>query len=100
MDANNENRNDQIAEVNKVLTEIGAAGIPQILVFNKIDLQDVPPSLQRDDYGRIARVFLSAKSGAGLDGLQLALAEAKAARQAALASECQPNQVSDQYGIE
>lgn len=100
VDANNENRNDQIAEVNKVLTEIGAAGIPQILVFNKIDLQDVPPSLQRDDYGRIARVFLSAKSGAGLDGLQLALAEAKAARQAALASECQPNQVSEQYGIE
>ena len=82
VDANNANRDDQIAEVNKVLTEIGAADIPQVLVFNKIDLQDVPPSVQRDDYGRIARIFLSAKSGAGLDGLQLALAEAKAARQA------------------
>ena len=81
VDANNANRDDQIAEVNKVLAEIGAADIPQVLVFNKIDLQDVPPSVQRDDYGRIARVFLSAKSGAGLDGLQLALAEAKAARQ-------------------
>lgn len=82
VDANNANRDDQIAEVNKVLAEIGAADIPQILVFNKIDLQNVPPNVQRDDYGRITRVFLSAKSGAGLDGLQLALAEAKDARQA------------------
>ena len=79
VDANNAIRDDQIAEVNKVLAEIGAADIPQVLVFNKIDLQDAPPSVQRDDYGRIARVFLSAKSGAGLDGLRLALAEAQTA---------------------
>ncbi|MDO8263435.1 MAG: GTPase HflX [Gallionella sp.] len=95
VDANNPMRDDQIAEVNKVLAEIGAADIPQVLVFNKIDLQDVPPSLQRDDYGRIARVFLSAKSGAGMDGLRLALTEAKTARQTALASEYQTNQVSE-----
>jgi GTP-binding protein HflX len=82
VDANNAHRDDQIAEVNKVLTEIGAADTPQVLVFNKIDLQDVPPSVQRDDYGRIARIFLSAQSGAGLDGLRLALAEARIARQA------------------
>jgi GTP-binding protein HflX len=82
VDANNANRDDQIAEVNKVLEEIGAADIPQVLVYNKIDLLDVPPSMLRDDYGRIIRVFLSAKSGAGLDGLQLALMEAKTARQA------------------
>ncbi|MDO8292840.1 MAG: GTPase HflX [Gallionella sp.] len=83
VDANNANRDDQIAEVNKVLAEIGAVDIPQVLVFNKIDLQDIPPSVQYDDYGKIARVFLSAKSGAGLDGLRLVLDEAKAARQAA-----------------
>ena len=100
VDANNPMRDDQIAEVNKVLAEIGAAEIPQVLVFNKIDLQDVPPSVQRDDYGRIARVFLSAKSGAGLDGLRLALTEAKTARQATLASEFQTNQASEHYGIE
>lgn len=82
VDANNANRDDQIAEVNKVLAEIGAADIPQVLVFNKIDLQDVPPSVQRDDYGRIVRVFLSAKTGAGMDGLRLTLAEAKSAHQA------------------
>ena len=100
VDANNANRDDQIAEVNKVLTEIGAADIPQVLVFNKIDLQDVPPSVQRDDYGRIVRVFLSAKSGAGLDGLRLALMEAKTTRQASAVVENQSNQASDEYGIE
>ena len=94
VDANNANRDDQIAEVNKVLAEIGAADIPQVLVFNKIDLQDVPPSVQRDDYGKIARVFLSAKSGVGLDGLRLALAEAKTARQASEANEDQTKQAS------
>ena len=99
VDINNANRDDQIAEVNKVLAEIGAAGIPQILVFNKIDLQEVPPSVQRDDYGRIARVFLSAKSGAGLGGLRLALAEAGAVRQAAEAgSESTTQRVN--YGTE
>lgn len=100
VDANNASRDDQIAEVNKVLAEIGAAEIPQVLVFNKIDLQDVQPSVVRDEYGRISRVFLSAKSGAGLDGLRLALMEAKAARQASAASENKFNQESDEYGIE
>ncbi len=100
VDANNANRDDQIAEVNKVLAEIGAANIPQVLVLNKIDLLDVPPSVQRNDYGRITRLFLSAKSGVGLDGLRLALMEASTARQAAAASEIQTNQASDKYGIE
>jgi GTP-binding protein HflX len=101
VDANNANREDQIAEVNKVLSEIGAADIPQVLVFNKIDLQDLPPSVQRDDYGRIALVFLSAKSGAGLDGLRLALREAKAMRQASEAvAHKLTKRVSDEYGIE
>ena len=95
VDANNAMYDDQIAEVNKVLTEIGAADIPQVLVFNKIDLQDVPPSVQRDDYGRITRVFLSAKSGAGLDGLRLALMEAKTMRQASELAENKTNQASE-----
>lgn len=81
VDVNNAIRDDQVAEVNKVLVEISAADIPQVLVFNKIDLQDVQPGVQRDEYGRITRVFLSAKSGAGLDGLRLALMEAKTMHQ-------------------
>lgn len=81
VDINNVNRDDQIAEVNLVLNEIDASAIPQVMVFNKIDLQNVPAGVERDEYGRIARVFLSAKTGAGLEGLKLALIEAKAARQ-------------------
>jgi GTP-binding protein HflX len=100
VDANSANREDQIAEVNKVLTEIGAAEIPQVLVFNKIDMLDVPPSVQRDEYGRINRVFLSAKSGEGLDGLRLAMMEAKTARQVSAVVENQFNQASEEYGIE
>ncbi len=77
VDSNSVERFDQIAEVNKVLLEIGAQHIPQILVFNKIDLQDIPAGVQRDEYGRIARIHLSAKTGAGLDELRAALAEAR-----------------------
>lgn len=80
VDANSTERFDQIAEVNKVLHEIGAQHIPQILVFNKIDLQDVPADMQRDEYGRIARIHLSAKTGAGVDELRAALAEARDAK--------------------
>ena len=80
VDANSSERFDQIAEVNKVLQEIGAQHIPQVLVFNKIDLQDTPAGVQRDEYGRITRIFLGAKTGAGIDGLRAALAEARDAR--------------------
>ena len=77
VDSNSVERFDQIAEVNKVLSEIGAQHIPQILVFNKIDLQDIPAGVQRDEYGRIARIHLSAKTGTGLDELRTAMAEAR-----------------------
>ena len=80
VDANSSERFDQVAEVNKVLQEIGAQYIPQILVFNKIDLQDMPAGIQRDEYGRISRISLSAKTGAGIDELRAALAEAREAR--------------------
>jgi GTP-binding protein HflX len=68
-------RDEQIFEVNKVLAEIGAADLPQLVVWNKIDLTGVEPGEVRDEYGNIARVRLSSRSGAGLDTLRLALAE-------------------------
>jgi len=83
VDASNPNRDDQISEVNKVLKEIDAGHIPQLLVFNKIDVLDVPESVGRDDCGRITQVYLSAKSGAGMSELRLALCEAKDAQLAA-----------------
>ena len=68
-------RDEQITEVNKVLAEIGAAEVPQLVVWNKIDLTGVEPGEVRDEYGNIARVRLSSRSGAGLDILRAALAE-------------------------
>ncbi len=68
-------KNDQIEQVNLVLKEIGADHIPQLLVWNKIDQTDLQPGLEHDEYGRIARVFLSAKTGAGMDILRSAIVE-------------------------
>ncbi|MBI5918312.1 MAG: GTPase HflX [Nitrosomonadales bacterium] len=75
VDANSSERDDQITEVNKVLKEIGAHDIRQVLVFNKIDLAGLPPAVERDEYGKICRVFLSARTGEGVDGLRQTLAE-------------------------
>jgi GTP-binding protein HflX len=82
VDVNSPNRDDQISEVNKVLEEIGAQHIPQILVLNKIDLQGTSPGVERDEYGRIVAVRLSAKTGAGLDDLRAALKEVRDAEAA------------------
>ena len=75
VDVSSDERFDQIAEVNKVLHEVNADKIPQILIFNKIDKADLPAGVQRDEYGRIARIHLSARTGAGIAELRSALAE-------------------------
>jgi GTP-binding protein HflX len=82
---------EQMAEVERVLAEIGAADVPQILVYNKRDLLE--PSRQPRESAdwlelhsgqRRARVFVSAVTGAGLPALRQAIAEhAVAARGAA-----------------
>jgi GTP-binding protein HflX len=66
---------DQIEQVDLVLKEIGAGEVPQILVLNKIDLAGLPPGLERDQYGKIARLRVSARSGEGLDLVRLAVDE-------------------------
>ncbi len=75
VDASSQERFDQVAEVNKVLHEVGADKIPQILILNKIDKQDIPATVERDEYGRIARIYSSARTGAGIGELRAALAE-------------------------
>ncbi|TVT56224.1 MAG: GTPase HflX [Azoarcus sp. PHD] len=76
VDSASEDRDAQIAAVNDVLSEIGAAEVPQILVWNKIDLTHAGAAVERDDCDRIRRVFLSARTGEGLDLIRAALAEA------------------------
>lgn len=75
VDSANHARDEQMAEVNKVLEEIGARAVPQVVAWNKIDLTDAAPGVERDDYGRITRVRVSARSGDGLELLRSALAE-------------------------
>ncbi|RIX46751.1 MAG: GTPase HflX [Rhodocyclales bacterium GT-UBC] len=68
-------RDEQIYEVNKVLAEIGADTVRQLIVWNKIDLTEAAAGTERDEYDKIARVRVSARSGEGLDQLRDALAE-------------------------
>ena len=68
-------REAQVAEVDKVLAAIGAAEVRQLMVLNKQDLTGLPPAVERDEYDRITRVRVSAKSGDGLPLLREALTE-------------------------
>ena len=83
VDASSSMRDIQIEEVNKVLAEIDAGDIPQVLIWNKIDLTGLEPGFDRDEYGKISRVRLSAKTGAGVEFLRQALIEVAAARNVA-----------------
>lgn len=81
VDAANPNFPEQIAEVQRVLAEIGADGIPQVLVFNKLDalgLERRPAQLQdvyELDGVAVPRVFVSARDGEGLPALRQLLAQ-------------------------
>lgn len=75
VDASREDRDDCIVQVNQVLEQIGAAGRPQLLVYNKIDLLGKVPEIDRDQTGRPARVWLSAQTGEGIELLYEVLTE-------------------------
>lgn len=80
VDAANPDHPEQIAEVLRVLREIGADDIPQVIVYNKMDAMpaDRTPVRWVDtmelDGQTVTRVFLSAKTGQGLEGLRQVLA--------------------------
>jgi len=75
IDASAANRDDQIAAVDAVLADIHADGVPQLRVYNKCDLAQLPPGVERDACGNIYTVRTSALTGAGCADLRLALAE-------------------------
>lgn len=98
VDAASPVRMEQIEQVNLVLKEIGADHVPQILVWNKIDAAGLEPTVEYDEYGKIQRVFVSAKSGAGLDLLREAIAASlKAALEARGRSRSQPVDSEDMH---
>jgi GTP-binding protein HflX len=85
VDASSPVLDEQRAEVERVLAEIGAHDIPQILVYNKLDR--LTPSqrprspvdwIERSAGQRVPRVFISAADGTGLDALRQLIAQATA----------------------
>jgi GTPase len=75
IDASSPARERQIEAVDKVLREIGADAVPQIRVYNKLDLTGLAPGVGRDEYGKLHSVYVSAHTGAGLELLREALSE-------------------------
>lgn len=80
VDVASTNREAQVAQVNLVLQEISASSVPQLLVLNQIDRLahsdlDNGAGFERDEYGRIYQVRVSAKTGAGMEFIKLALTE-------------------------
>jgi GTPase len=82
VDAASPQADEQIAEVERVLEEIGAERITQILVFNKLDAiaperrpRVLVDAIERAPGGPTPRVFVSARDGSGLDALRHLIAE-------------------------
>jgi GTP-binding protein HflX len=86
VDASNPRREEQIAQVDAVLAEIGAQQIPQLLVYNKIDRLESEARIERNADARAVAVWISAQQRRGLDLLVNAVAErlARFARRARL----------------
>ena len=75
IDASHPESAQQIDAVNKVLAEIDAADLPRVDILNKCDLAGIPEGIERDEYGKIRTIRLSALTGAGCDAVQRLLAE-------------------------
>jgi len=77
VDSANPRYREQIDAVNTVLEEIGAADVPQLLVYNQIDrVPGMQPEIVRDTHGKILNIKVSAYTGAGIESLREALAGA------------------------
>ncbi|MCK4742825.1 MAG: GTPase HflX [Sulfuriflexus sp.] len=76
VDASSERRDENIDSVNIVLDKIEADEVTQIIVYNKIDmLPDTPARVDRDEDGKVWRIWVSAMTGAGIDDLRKILHE-------------------------
>jgi len=97
VDVGDEHRMAHIDQVNDVLKEIGAEGIPQLLVYNKIDLlDDMSPRLERNEQDMPGKIWVSAVTGAGFTLLREALAELS--RKYALLRREQSEPISSHFG--
>ena len=70
-----EHREAWMADVETVLADIGAGELPQLIVFNKVDLLQQEPRILRDASGKPQAIYLSAQTGAGMELLDEAIRE-------------------------
>jgi GTP-binding protein HflX len=75
VDASDPRRDEHIAQVDGVLSEIGAGDIPQLRVYNKIDRIGVAAQLERDAHGCATSVWIAAAAQTGLELLRNAISE-------------------------
>ena len=75
VDSADESRQEKIEAVNRVLHEVGAGDVPQLLVYNKIDLSGIAARIDIDDEDKPWRLWLSAVSGEGFELLHEVLRE-------------------------
>ena len=69
VDCADDSRQEKIEAVNKVLHEVGAGDVPQLLIYNKIDITGFDARVDLDDRQQAWRVWLSAITRSGFDGL-------------------------------
>jgi GTP-binding protein HflX len=75
VDVSAPNREDLMADVESVLGEIQADGLPQLVIFNKLDLLEQSPRIARNEQGEAVAVYLSAVTGDGIELLFEAIRE-------------------------
>ncbi len=73
VDASCENIEERMQDVESVLSEIDAAQVPRMKIYNKIDLIDLEPGRAWQSNGDLSRIRLSAKTGVGIDQLLAAI---------------------------
>ncbi len=69
VDCSDDARQEKIEAVNRVLHEVGAAEVPQLVIYNKIDISGFDARIDLDDQDKAWRIWLSAATGAGFDEL-------------------------------
>lgn len=75
VDVSADNREQLMADVQAVLGEIRADGLPQLVVFNKLDLLEQPARILRNEEGLAVAVYVSAVTGEGIPQLLEAVQE-------------------------
>ena len=75
VDVSDPRKEHNMQQVAEVLAEIDADQLPQLTVFNKIDLLEQPPRIEYNEYRQPVAVYVSAATGQGVELLQQAITQ-------------------------